>query len=78
MNYVGKGSKGRETRSAGKVPDVEDLPCGDAHHRLANRAEGGCVVTRCDGCGQTWAAIDAKARVDVPARIRAGKPRRRA
>jgi len=67
MNYVGKGSEGRNTKAKVKVPDVESLTCagvtaGGGTHRLRNRVEFREVVTRCDGCGETWAALDAGAR----------------
>jgi hypothetical protein len=68
MNYHGKASKGRNTHASGaKVPDVESLPCAGTvalgtNHRLRNRVEFREVVTRCDGCGETWAQLDAEAR----------------
>jgi len=68
MIYAPKGSKGRNTRSAGKVPEVETLPCGKRLHRLSNRVEFREAVTRCDHCGHTWAELDAAARAAVPVR----------
>jgi hypothetical protein len=69
-----KTGEGRETRSPGKVPEVETLACPSllAHgrtHQMSNRTEFSEVVTRCDHCGRTWAELDAEARVAVPARI---------
>ena len=55
--------KGRRTSTAPtKVPEVETMPCGDQLHTLSNRVEAGMCVTRCVGCGRTWAELDAEAR----------------
>ena len=53
---------GRPTKAPRKVPEVETLPCGDRLHTLTNRVERREAVTRCDGCGRTWAELDAEAR----------------
>ena len=51
---------GRTTTGAAKVPEVESLPCPSGGlHRLANTRAG---VTRCLGCRETWAALDAAVR----------------
>jgi len=61
MNHGGmKSSKGRNTRAAGKVADVETLECpAGGLHVLVNDRVG---RTACAGCAASWAALDAGAR----------------
>jgi len=60
MNYTPKGSKGRDTRAAGKVADVEALECptGGLHVLVNDRAGR----TACAGCRVGWSALDQAAR----------------
>lgn len=65
MNYEPKSFTGRSTKARPKIAHVETLLCAGVpgrKHRLTNRSEGGRLVTYCEGCGETWQALDEEVR----------------
>lgn len=78
-NKTGTRAKGRLAPAS--VPDAEDALCVPAterngrptNHRLTSRD----LTTGCDGCGASWAQIDAELRVEAEVERQARKHRRR-
>lgn len=57
---------GRPSSAPVKVPHVDDLPCPAAAggtHNLVLHSEDGRPVSRCRHCNETWARLDALARL---------------
>ena len=53
-------TKGKPSTRPAAIPEVESRPCpSGGNHRLANTRAG---RTRCAGCGESWAALDAELR----------------